>query len=243
MSAHGSTVATTDPCRPPAVAAPPPAPPAEPARDATTRMRDEPTGGSTGIRLADGRIIDAPLAPDRQRRIHLGLLHADSDGYVEIAVAVRPPGGKMRIVTRKQPEYFQPGGAAGDSRWLETLLAIVAREDARGREVAVAPAVRAQRAGHKAAVSHTRWLWVDVDGAERLPALWELLERKPAHLVVASAGSGGMHAYWRLREPLRAASSATGEAGGNGVTRHAPIERANRRRSTSSTAAAARIRR
>ena len=150
MSAHPSGIATTDPGR--AVEAAPQARPAGPQRDATAFLRDEPAAGRTRIRLADGRIVYAPLAPERQCRIHLGLLHADSDGYVEIAGAVRPPGAKMRIVTRKQPEYFRPGGAAGDRRWLDGLLALVACEVARGREVAVAPAVGAQRAGHKTGV-------------------------------------------------------------------------------------------
>jgi hypothetical protein len=227
MSAHASSVATPDPGRRRSFDSSP-ARPAGPQRDATAFLRDEPAGGCTRIRLADGRIVDAPLAPERQRRIHLGLLHADSDGYVEIAGAVRPPGSKMRMVTRKQPEYFRPGGATGDRHWLDGLLALVASEVARGREVAVAPAVRAQPAGYKAAVAHTRWLWVDVDGSEQLCALWDLLERKPAQLVVASAGSGGVHAYWRLREPLWA-SPPMSAAEAQVPARRQPIERANRR--------------
>ncbi|MDP1847610.1 MAG: hypothetical protein Q8K79_07455, partial [Solirubrobacteraceae bacterium] len=54
------------------------------------------TSGSHGlaikVRLADGRIHEGALDRDRHRSIHLGLLHGDSDGFVEIAAGPRPPG-------------------------------------------------------------------------------------------------------------------------------------------------------
>ena len=53
-------------------------------------------------------------------------------------------------------------------------------------------------------MAHTRFLWVDVDKPGELPALWGLLAERPCHLLVESAGSGGMHAYWQLAEPLPA---------------------------------------
>ena len=65
------------------------------------------------------------------------------------------------------------------------------------------------RRGRKHAVAHTRFLWVDVDKPGELPALWSLLAERPCHLLVESAGSGGMHAYWRLAEPLPAVTIDT----------------------------------
>ena len=53
-------------------------------------------------------------------------------------------------------------------------------------------------------MADTRFLWVDVDKPGELPALWGLLAERPCHLLVESAGSGGMHAYWQLAEPLPA---------------------------------------
>ena len=85
---------------------------------------------------------------------------------------------------------------------MDAPLELVARHIARGEEVFVAPAVRHERGAGKAHVSHTRWLWIDVDGRGGLPAVHELLRRTPAQLVVESAGSGGVHCYWRLRSPL-----------------------------------------
>jgi hypothetical protein len=164
----------------------------------------------TRVRLADGRIHEAAISAERHGRLHLGLLHSDSDGYVEIAAGRRPPGGKLRITTRRDAGHFLPGGAKGGPRWLKALLALVATHVAAGDEVCVAPAVRWERAAAKPHVAHTNWLWIDVDGADGLPAVRRLLRDKPAHLVVESAGSGGVHCYWRLRSPLPARADATG---------------------------------
>lgn len=157
---------------------------------------------ATRIGLADGRVFSGELPITRHRRIHLGLLHADSDGYVEIAAGHRPPGAKLRVTTRRDLGHFLPGGASGAERWLDAPLELVAHHAARGEEVFVAPAVRHGRGAGKAHVSHTRWLWIDVDGRDGVPVVNELLRRKPAQLVVESAGSGGVHCYWRLRRSL-----------------------------------------
>src|SRR3954447_6495188 len=79
-----------------------------------------------GIRLADGRIHDRPLAVQRHRSIHLGLLHAGSAGFVEITPGTRPPGGKVHIDRRNDPRHFLP---ARDG-WLAQALEHVARIDA-----------------------------------------------------------------------------------------------------------------
>ena len=182
---------------------------------ASVRRLDQPYL-PTRVRLADGRIHEGAISAERHRRLHLGLLHSDSDGYVEIAAGSRPPGGKLRITTRRDAGHFLAGGANGGPGWLEDLLALVARHDAAGEEVCVAPAVRCERAAAKPHVAHTNWLWIDVDGSDGLPAVRRLLRGKPAHLVVESAGSGGVHCYWRLRSrlPARAAATGVNRAGG-----------------------------
>jgi hypothetical protein len=156
------------------------------------------------VRRADGTIFDGTLDAARHRAIHLGLLHGDSEGYVEIAAGRRPPGGKLRITTRKDPEHFLRAGIGRAGELLGTLKELAAAHVAAGDEVFVAPAVRHERAAAKAHVTHTNWLWIDVDGRDGLPVVKRLLRRKPAHLVVQSAGSGGVHCYWRLRAPLMA---------------------------------------
>lgn len=160
------------------------------------------------VRLADDRVWTGEIPAERHRRIHLGMLHADTGGYVEIAAGPRPPGGKLRITTRRDPGHFLPGGASGEGRWLDALAGLAARHASRGEEVCVAPAVRSERAAAKAHVAHTNWLWVDIDGTEGLPAVRRFLSTKPAHLVTESAGSGGLHCYWRMDVPLRADGDA-----------------------------------
>lgn len=128
-------------------------PPAEMPAERTGRPArgPAPTSGAppdlmTRIRLADGRIYDGALAAGRHRRIHLGLLHRDSDDYVEIAAGPRPTGGKLRITTRKDTGHFLPGGARAGAGWLEAILLLVARHDDAGDEVCAAPAVRSDQA-------------------------------------------------------------------------------------------------
>ena len=57
--------------------------------------------------------------------------------------------------------------------------------------------------GDKHAVSETRFLWVDVDRPDGLPALWAFLAERPCHLLVESS-AGHAHAYWKLDRPLPA---------------------------------------
>jgi hypothetical protein len=41
------------------------------------------------VRLADGRVFAGALPPERHRSLHLGLLHADTDGLVELTPGTR----------------------------------------------------------------------------------------------------------------------------------------------------------
>ena len=164
------------------------------------------------VRLVDGRTFTGNLPARKHRALQLGLLHADSEGLVELTPGTRPPGGKVDIDRRKHDCHYLPGGAGARSdEWLERLLEhaarIVAGEyayrrfDDRPREeafVGVAPRTRPQ--GSKHAVAHSRFLWVDVDKPGELPALWALLADRPCHLLVESGiiRSGCMRGAARL---------------------------------------------
>lgn len=201
----------------------------------TRHVRDVGRGLRCRITLADGRRFAGELPAERHRAVHLGILHRDTSGLVELTPGTRPPDGRLEVDRRHRPEHFMPGGASGKERWLADLLEhaerIVAGEYSHARfagrsreEAFVGVAPRTEPRGSKATVEHTRFLWVDVDRPGELPALWALLAERPCHLLIATAGSGGMHAYWRLDRPLvaRRLDRRTGET-------DEPIERANLR--------------
>jgi hypothetical protein len=173
------------------------------------------------VRLADGRTFAAELAPERHRALQLGILHAASAGLVELAAGSRHDGA-LAIRTRNRADHFLPGGASGDPGWLGRLLELAAAHAGRGEEVFVAPAVRHEPRGDKHAVAHSRALWVDVDQPGQLPALWAFLAARPCHMLLETGGSGGVHSYWLLDEPLL----ATLDTGSELVE---PIERAHLR--------------
>jgi hypothetical protein len=174
------------------------------------------------VRLADGRVFTGPLEPERHRALQLGVLHAQTGGLVELAAGARRDG-RLQITTRRRADHFLPGGGAGRIDWLQALLALAGRHAQRGEEVFVAPAARTAARGDKHAVGETRFLWVDVDEPDRLPALWALLAERPCHLLVESS-AGHAHAYWKLDRPLPATRviETTGEL-------VEPIERAHLR--------------
>ena len=188
------------------------------------------------VRLADGRVFCGELPAWRHRALQLGMLHAGSEGLVELTPGTRPPGGKVKINRRTDTRHYLPGGADGtDGEWLQRLLEhaerIVSGEYAFERfdggpreEAFVGVAPRTGPRGSKDAVAHTRFLWLDVDKPDRLPALWDFLAGRPCQLLCESAGSGGVHCYWKLTEPLPAErlDERTGEL-------VEPIERANLR--------------
>jgi hypothetical protein len=191
-----------------------------PVRDRAHTKRE---GLGCRVRLADGRVFSGLLIPERHRALQLGVLHEQSGGLVELAAGVRRDG-RLQITTRRRPDHFLPGGGGGGGDWLRALLVLAGHHAERGEEVFVAPAVRAAARGDKHAVSETRFLWVDVDQPDQLHALWAFLAERPCHLLLESAGSGGVHAYFKLDQPLPATRviAATGELA-------EPIERAHLR--------------
>jgi len=175
------------------------------------------------VKLADGRVFAGEVPPERHRSLQVGLLHDETEGLVEVAAGVRRDG-RLQITTRRRPDHFLPGGGSRGAGWRQALLELAARHADRGEEVFLAPAARYTRRGDKHAVCASRWLWVDVDQPGQLHALWAFLAERPCHLLVESGGSGGVHAYWKLTQPLPATRTmaVTGEL-------VEPIERANLR--------------
>ena len=196
--------------------------PAATAAPTRHRAPDEREGLRCRVRLADGRVFTGALPAERHRALQLGVLHERTVGLVELAAGARRDG-RLQITTRRRADHFLPGGQARESDWLQALLALAGRHADAGEEVFLAPAVRAQPRGDKHAVSETRFLWVDVDRPDGLPALWAFLAERPCHLLVESS-AGHAHAYWKLDRPLPATVviESTGELVG-------PIERAHLR--------------
>jgi len=155
--------------------------------------------------------------------MQIGMLHQDTDGLVELAAGARRDG-RLQITTRRRADHFLPGGRSGGDQWRRTLLELAAQHADRGEEVFLAPAARYTRRGDKHAVCASQWLWVDVDQPGQLHALWAFLAERPCHLLVESGGSGGVHAYWKLTQPLPATRTVAGT--GEVVE---PIERGNLR--------------
>jgi hypothetical protein len=168
--------------------APPPAPPLP----ITVRQRD----GSE-------ETVERPAT--WHRASHLGLLHAATNGYVEIAAGRRGADGDLHIYTRHFPRHFLPGGATGGPMWREPLLHLAEQHHRRGEEVFLGAAPRATRRGVKEAVHFTRCLWMDVDHAGYGPRIDAFLEQYPAHVELATAGGDGedrddghRHFVWML---------------------------------------------
>ena len=197
-------------------------PPATAVR-APQRINSAPIGLRCRIRLADGRSFTGGLAPDRHRSLQVGLLHDETEGLVGVAAGVRRDG-RLQITTRRRADHFLPGGGSRGDGWREALLELATRHADRGEEVFIAPAARYTRRGDKHAVCASQWLWVDVDQPGQLHTLWAFLAERPCQLLVESGGSGGVHAYWKLTQPLPATRTVTGT--GELVEL---IERANRR--------------
>ena len=187
---------------------------------------------SVRVRVADGRNTIVELPPARHRALHLGLLHQGTADLIELAGGRRSSERfhiQRKPADRANPDgaRFVPAGAHPDSHggaWLGVALRHVADMDRCGLEVFVGPTGRSRAAGSKDVVDCSRHLWVDVDTPDELWRLWRYCEAYPPHLVVSTGGSGGVHAYWALAEPLpaRTINTNTGE-----VVEW--VERANRR--------------
>lgn len=160
------------------------------------------------IRFQDGREEEIERPAGRHRAIHLGALHTNTNGFVEIAAGRRDEAGELAIYTRQFASHFLPGGGCANTAWRTPLLALAERHHAAGEEVFIGVAPRAARRGAKECVHWTRWLWMDIDRPGHEAEIDELLVRFPAHLEIASAGGHGderadghRHLMWMLARP------------------------------------------
>jgi hypothetical protein len=137
------------------------------------------------VRLADGRVFCGELPAWRHRALQLGMLHAQSEGLVELTPGTRPPGGKVKINRRTDARHYLPGGAgAKDGRWLERLLE------------------------HAERIVRGEYAFECFDGEPREEAFGR---RRAAHRAARQQGRGRAHALFVAgRRQARPARSAVG---------------------------------
>ena len=170
---------------------------------ASDRAPAEREGLRCRVRLADGRVFSGPLAPERHRALQLGVLHATPTGWSSSPPAPGATGG-CRSRPAGGPTTSCPAATpAGVTGW-PRCSSSRRRTPTAARRCSSPPPSAQQPRGGKEAVTATRFLWVDVDQPGQLHALWAFLAQRPCHLLVETAGSGGVHAYWKLAEPLPA---------------------------------------
>jgi hypothetical protein len=121
------------------------------------------------------------------------LLHRGRPGHVEVVAAARSTEG--RLVDFRRGNFVRAG------RRQEFLEAVRSLRGER-LELFFTPATLARPTVGNEAVTSMAVAWVDLDDPTRLADLSGFPHRP--HAVVAS-GSGGVHAYWLLAEPLPAA--------------------------------------
>lgn len=157
------------------------------------------------LRLPSGECRGATLPAGAHAELYAEVVHGGRAGLVEIASAERT-GGRLRMRGRRARRNYLPAGdRAALRRRAEALSGA-------GLEVFVTPATLLARAPGNDSVGELGVAWIDIDAApdSRRPRGWpawlpleEALRRLRSfacrpHLVVAS-GTGGLHAYWRLR--------------------------------------------
>lgn len=162
-----------------------PAPPA-------TRVADPAEVPPSRVRLIapDGDAQLVELDACGQLMLWFSLLLGGEAGVAELAAGRRDSLGRLRIARRRDPRAYPHADDAPELTRRALALA------ADGREVFCGPLPRGAALPGSAGVTGGRVLWVDLDDAEGLARL-AVFSPRPC-LVVASGGSGGAHAYWRL---------------------------------------------
>ena len=166
----------------------------------STPASRDPFGLPVEVRLRSGERRRAQLSARGHCELWVEALHSGLAGLIEVVLASRGPDGALRM-RRQDPERFREAGDRAG------VWALARESNDRGLEAFCTPATLARAAAGNGAVGELGSVWVDIDesaGAERLRAF----PRRP-HMVVASGGSGGVHAYWRLAVPV---SPGDGEA-------------------------------
>jgi hypothetical protein len=145
--------------------------------------------------IAEGGLVhQLALSADRHAALFHRLLYRGGRGFVEVAAGRRTSDGSLRFRSRSAPENYVPASRP------RVFCAQVANRREEGLEVFAAPALRDRLEPGKRAVEAGQVVWVDIDRPDKVERLRAFAHRP--HLVVASGGSGGLHAYWRLARPL-----------------------------------------
>ena len=155
------------------------------------------------VRLADGRVFSGPLGPERHRALQLGdPARGRRPGWSRSPRAPAATGGCRSRLAAAPITSSPADGRAEVTGWGHCWRSPPGTPTPARRCSSPRPLGRRPR-GDKHAVSETRFLWVDVDRPDGLPALWTFLAERPCHLLVESS-AGHAHAYWKLDRPLPA---------------------------------------
>lgn len=146
------------------------------------------------FRRRDGRRRTQVLSTSDHAVLLADLLHSDCGGLVEVVGADRTTDGRLDGFDRTQRENFVP---AGDRAAF--LARVAALSAGARREVFLTPATLTMPKAGNDSVDSALVAWVDIDDPRRIARL-RAFPHAP-HAVVAS-GSGGVHAYWRLGDPV-----------------------------------------
>lgn len=147
------------------------------------------------IKHPDGELEFKQLSAKEHMRIYSQMVHEGALGLAEVVGAHRKKDKKLVFPkTREVPQNFVVAGdeeelIEASLRWLE--------ED---KEVFVTPAAFSAPLPRNEGVGEARCVWVDIDEPENIDTLRKF--EHPPHLVIESGGSGGVHAYWRLDQPI-----------------------------------------
>lgn len=167
-----------------------------PAREEKTVTADKApaaTSPAVKLRTPDGRVIEEPLTATVQMRLYSRMVHEGQVGLVEVIGGKRTDEG-FAFPKRANPSHF---GVSGDEA--EFVKLVTGWRDS-GHEVFTTPAALSAPEPLNDAVGESRCVWVDIDEPENVDRLREF--PYPPHLVVESGGSGGVHAYWKLDQPI-----------------------------------------
>ena len=172
------------------------------------------------VRVADGRVFCGDLVPERHRALQLGLLHADSDGLVELAAGARRDG-RLQIThpqaSRPLPPRRQGRTAAAGC----TALLALAATPRRARRGGVHRPRRPRRAARRE--------------ARRRPHPVLVGRRRPARAAARAVGVPGRAALPPAGRNGRLGRRSRLLAAGRGAARHAGDRSDRRARSSRSS--------
>lgn len=161
-----------------------------------------PTGGPrepVRLRLRTGEVVTRPVEAGAHMELYVEAIHSGRPGLVEMVAAERTAEGRLRMKKRKARQNFLD---AGDRGALRQRAEVLSRAKLK---VFATPATLTSPEPGNDAVAESQVVWIDVDEPANVERLWRFAHRP--HMVVASGGSGGVHAYWVLERPVPGAAA------------------------------------